>query len=211
MRVVQEHAMKVVQEHAQAVFAALATAIVALALALGACQDKNQAAPVCGGDTGAPAIDADVMAYLSAARARHHEANVREDDGDVAGAIAALEKLVAMKPPHPETRIVEIEEVLADAYARMAELRLRGKDLDAASRDLEAGLKHAEDPTYFRGHLLEVQGLVEEERAKALDAAGKKDDAKAARAHAIQLFNQVVDIQSKVIERSLQSGDGGTK
>jgi hypothetical protein len=120
-----------------------------------------------------------------------------------------MQKLVAMKTPHAGATVVEIEEVLADAYARLAELRLKVKDVDGASRDANAGLRHASEPTYFRGHLLEALGIAEEERAKQLDAAGKTEEGRQARARAIQLFHDVVGIQSSVIERSL--GDGGGK
>src|SRR5438445_694494 len=83
-----------------------ATAFLAIARVLGACQGK-QAQPVCAGaDAAATPIDNEVMAYLSAARARHHEANIREDEGDLVAAVVALEKLVAMKTPHPGTRVV---------------------------------------------------------------------------------------------------------
>ena len=193
--------------------AAIASLVLAIALviaaATGACRPSgNDGAGIHGEDAGTP-IDIDVMAFLSAARACHHEANVREDSGDLSGAIDALQKLVTMKTPHPGTPIAEVEEVLADAYARLAELRIRAKDLDAAGKDVDAGLAHAKDPTYFRGHLLEVKGVVEEERAKVLDAAGKKDEAKEARARAIKLFDEVVGIQMKVIDKTL--GDGGAK
>lgn len=193
-----------------AAFASLVLAIsIVIAAATGACRPSgSDAAGVHGEDAGTP-IDIDVMAFLSAARARHHEANVREDSGDLPGAIDALQKLVTMKTPRPGTSIAEVEEVLADAYARLAELRIRAKDLDLAAKDVDAGLAHAKDPTYFRGHLLEVKGVVEEERAKVLDAAGKKDEAKEARARAIKLFDEVVGIQMKVIDKTL--GDGGAK
>src|SRR5690242_20352007 len=76
-----------------------------------------------GADTnnGAPAIDTEVMAYLSMARALHHEANLKEDANDIGGAVNAMERLVAARRPHPEAKTPEVEEVLADAYARLAE------------------------------------------------------------------------------------------
>ena len=50
------------------------------------------------------------------------------------GAIDALDRLVAMPAPHA----VEVDEVLADARARLAELRLERGDLDGAERDVQA-------------------------------------------------------------------------
>src|SRR5688572_9839702 len=71
-----------------------------------------------------PAVDTELMAFLSEARALHHEANLREDLGDAEGAIAAMNRLVAAQRPHDKAS-PEVEEVLADSYARLAELRLR--------------------------------------------------------------------------------------
>ena len=197
---------------AMAFAALLATLAPFASFAFTACskaQDAGTASTCVAGDAAATPIDTDVMAFLSAARARHHEANLKEDAGDLPGALDAIQKLVAMKTPHPGAIVVEVEEVLADAHARLAELRLKTKDIDGAARDATKGLAHAAGPTYFRGHLLEVLGIAEEERAKELDLAGKADDAKQARARAIQLFHEVVGIQSQVIERSL--GDGGSQ
>ncbi len=177
-------------------------------IALVACRGSSSGECV-STEPGATAIDTETMAFLSAARARHHEADTKESTNDVAGAVTALEQLVAMPRPHAGTRVSEIEEVLADTDARIAELRIRVPDLDGALKAVTDGLTHATDATYFRGHLLEVEGIVEEERAKALDAQGKADDARAARARAVDLFHQSVDIQEKVIDRSLGGVDGG--
>jgi hypothetical protein len=182
-----------------ALFGALALFV---AVAIGACRANSGA--IAGDDAGTP-IDTDVMAFLSAARALHHQANVEEDANDIPGAIDSMQRLVTL--PQPRTA-PEIEEVLADAYARLAELRIKNKEIDQAGTDVESGLAHAKEPTYFRGHLLEVEGMVEEERAKLLEAAGKKDEAKASRTKAIKLFDEVVQIQMKVIDKL---GDGGKK
>jgi hypothetical protein len=145
------------------------------------------------------------MAFLSAARALHHEADVKDRAGDVAGAIASLERLVTMSAPHA----TEVDEVLADAYARLAEMRLETKDWAAADRDVSAGLEHARAPTYFRGHLFEVSGLVEEARAAALADAGKSDEATRLRARAVDAFEHAAEVQEQVIARAL--GDGGAR
>lgn len=177
----------------------------AIAIAVG-CSQKG------GGESdqaGAPPIDTDIMAFLSEARALHHQANLKEDAGDVAGAIASMERLVTAKRPHPERKAPEVEEVLADAYARLAELELKRGGLEAASKAIDSGLTHAPDATYFRGHLVEVQGLVMEATAEGLADAGKKEEAARARERAIQLLEEVVKIQDQVIQRSLASRDGG--
>jgi hypothetical protein len=147
------------------------------------------------------------MAFLSEARALHHEANVKEETNDTAGAIAAMEKLVRASRPHPGARVPEIDEVLADAYARLAELELRAHDVDAASKAIRDGMQHAPEATYFRGHLLEVDGVTEETRASILADAGKADEAAKARARALASLQEAVDVQEQVIGRAL--GDAG--
>ena len=162
----------------------------------------------------AVAVDAPVMAFLSLARAMHHEANLKEED-DIPGAIAALDRLLAAKRPHPTDRIPEIEEVLADTSARIAELYVRQGDTKRANEQVKEGLTHAQAPSYFRGHLLEVGGISEETRAAALRDAGKADEAKGAKAHALELLHQAVAVQEQVVSESLgtvtTTRDGGAK
>jgi len=164
-----------------------------------------------GADDGTP-VDTEIMAFLSEARALHHEANMKEESGDLAGAVGAMDRLVGARRPHPERKGTsappEVEEVLADAYARLAELRLKRSELDLAAAAVKSGLEHVAEATYFRGHLVEVQGLVEEARAAQLADAGNAAEAAKAREHAIQLLEEVVKIQDQVIQRSLGK-DGG--
>src|SRR5262249_36893334 len=94
-----------------------------------------------------------------------------------------------------------------DAYARLAELHLRARDVDSAANAVREGMTHAPDPTYFRGHLLEVAGIAEETRASILADAGKSDEAAKARARALASLQQAVDGQEQVIARAL--GDAG--
>ncbi len=153
--------------------AALAIAILSVALAACAQEratDRQNPSRGAGPSNEEVAIDTEVMAYLSMARAAHHEANVKEAD-DVAGAVAALERLTRASRPHPGKVVPEIDEVLADTYARLAELYARQGDLVKAGALVDQGLLHAETPTYFRGHLLEVGGIVEEARAAGLAPA----------------------------------------
>ena len=182
-------------------------ALTALMLALVV---RFAATPACsrpdGADDGTQVVDTEIMAFLSEARALHHEANLREEGGDIPGAIGAIERLVAAKRPHPDRKGPEIEEVLADAYARLAELRLKSGKLDPAAIAVKSGLEHVAEATYFRGHLLEVQGLVEEARAAQLADAGNAAEAARARERAIQLLEEVVKIQEQVIQRSLSDG-----
>ena len=189
---------------------------VAIACALAACAKRDSAAsaPRVQLEDGGTAVDLDLMAFLSEARALHHEANVREDAGDLPGAIAAMQKLVHASRPHPGEPIPEVEEVLADAFARLAELAMRDHDLDRATAAVHEGMAHAEGVTYFRGHLLEVAGIVEETRASVLADAGKTDEAVKARARALASLEEAVDVQEKVIGHALSDagpGEGGSK
>jgi hypothetical protein len=167
------------------------------------CEKGDARRPGCPEIASGPPIDEPVMAFLSAARALHHEADIAEQSGDVAGAIARLENLVALPP----ARAVEVDEVLADARARLAELRLHQGDVAGAEREVRAGLERVAGPTYFRGHLLEVEGIVEEARAAALSDAGKASEAAAAKARALAHLEEAVRVQEEVISRAL--GDGG--
>ncbi|MBN9167208.1 MAG: hypothetical protein BGO98_45875 [Myxococcales bacterium 68-20] len=154
-------------------------------------------------------VDMELMAFLSEARALHHQANLKEESNDLPGATAAMQRLVSARRPHAGKTTPEVEEVLADAYARLAELQLRQGALEAAAEAVKNGLAHAPEPTYFRGHLIEIEGLVEEARAAGLADAGKPEEAALAREKAIQLLEQVVRIQDQVIQRSLAARDAG--
>ena len=188
----------------------LLVALTALLLALGL---GFAATPGCSrhdgsADDGTAAVDTEIMAFLSEARALHHQANLAEEGSDLAGAIRAMDRLVTARRPHPERKTPEVEEVLADAYARLAELRLKKGELDSAAVAVKSGLEQVAEATYFRGHLIEVQGLIEEAWAAQLADAGRAEEAKQARERAIQLLEEVVKIQDQVIQRSLAK-DGG--
>jgi tetratricopeptide (TPR) repeat protein len=195
---------------------ALAAVAVALALAGGMGCAKKDASPATTPAATAPAdaaagmvVDLEVMAFLSEARALHHEANIKEDEGDLPSAVTVITRLVRATRPHAGQTVPEVEEVLADAWARLAELHLKQKNLDAAAAAVSEGLAHAPEPTYFRGHLLEVEGIVLEARATDFADAGKKDEAQRARARAIELLQEAVKVQEQVIGRAL--GDGGPR
>lgn len=174
----------------------------ALTNGVAACTEKTK--NPCNEET---VVDTEVMAFLSKARAHHHEATVQEESGKPEDAINTLSRLVSERRPHEGSRVPEVEEVLADTYARMAELELTRGTLDAAKTATAQGLTHAADPSYFRGHLLEVQGLVEEARSKKFQAAGNLEGAVKARESAIKLLEEAISIQDHVIAKRL--GDGG--
>lgn len=141
-------------------------------------------------------VDADLMAFLSKARAAHHSADLAESKGELELAIKHVEAIP--KGPVPVAG-PEVVEVLADSYARIADLKSRVGLFDQASRDVERGLGHATEVTHFRGHLFEVRGLVEERRMKDLEGKGDQAGAEKARKAALDAFEQAIQIQDQVI------------
>lgn len=154
-----------------------------------------------------PVVDPVLLAFLSKARSVHHKADVAEASGDPKEAIASLASLTDGPIPGGAQPLAEVSEVLADTYARLGDLRSASGEFDAALRDVDAGLSHAKGTTYFRGHLFEVRGLVEERRSKALAEKGDSPAAASARKAAIDAFDQAVRIQDEVISSAL--GDAG--
>jgi tetratricopeptide (TPR) repeat protein len=177
----------------------VARALFLATLALGAC-NKAPPDPCADGDAGEPVGPA-LLAFLSRSRSAHHRADAREEHQEWSGAETELEAIVeGPKPACPSA--AEVREVLADTYARLADLRSRHADFAAALADVERGLALVPDTSYFRGHLFEVRGLVEERNAKALAARGDAQGAAAAQERALTAFQEAMRIQSEVIERA---------
>jgi len=153
---------------------------------------------------GSAVVDPTLLAFLSKARAAHHRADLAEDGGDLQLAVDALE--VVVKPPHPTAP--EAIEVVADTRARLADLKSELGLHEQALRDVDAGLALAATPTHFRGHLLEMKGVVLERRYRALDAMGETTAAAALKAQALDAFKAAIDVQDKVIDEAL-AHDGG--
>jgi tetratricopeptide (TPR) repeat protein len=145
-------------------------------------------------------VDPALLAFLSRARAAHHRADDPEQRGDLKGAIRELEALVA--GPTLRGNAPEAREVLADTHARLADLRSRDGDFDRASSDIERGLALVPELSYFRGHLLEVRGLSEERRSKVLTSNGDTAGDERAKSRALAAFQEAMEIQAAVIERS---------
>ena len=159
-------------------------------------------------DVGSP-VDPMLLAFLSRARAAHHVADNQEAVDDLAAAIVPLANLVSGPLPHATAAQLapEVREVLADTRARLADLRSRLGAFEPALADIRAGLESARDANYFRGHLLETEGLVEERHARALDATDKTAAA-ATRRRAIDLLEQAMAVQSRVIQSGPRPVDG---
>jgi len=153
------------------------------------------------------AVDDVLLAYLSNARSFHHEADMAEDGGDPQKAVAALERLLAKPEPR---KAPEIDEVVADTHARVAELKSRLGQFDAAAKHVDDGLLRATSTSYFRGHLFEVRGLIEERRAKDLAAKGDTAGAAAAKERAMKAYEEAIAVQDEVIKKGTAANrDGG--
>ena len=146
-------------------------------------------------------VNTELLAYLSQARAAHHAADLQEDNGDLNEAIASLRALTPASQQAPSTP--ETDEILADTYARLGDLESRMENFETADGDVDAGLRLTPAPTYFRGHLLETRGLIEQRRFKSLDRRGDARGAQLARQRAIAAFEASMRVQQAVIRRSI--------
>ena len=169
--------------------------------ALAACSRAEPSALRCTPEDAGTPVDPLLLAFLSRARSAHHLADDHEATGDLNAALQPLAQLVSGPLPRAggSELAPEVREVLADTRARLADLRNRLGAFDPALGDVQAGLEQAHEPNYFRGHLLETEGLVEERRAKALEASNPSGAA-AARQRAIALLEQAMAVQSGVID-----------
>jgi tetratricopeptide (TPR) repeat protein len=107
--------------------------------------------------------------------------------------------------PLPATGAViptEAREVLADTRARIAELLSRSKQFEAAVRHVDLALELVPESNYYRGHLFETRGVIEQRRADALKAEGNIVAADAAKAAALTAFETAMQIQAEVIRQT---------
>lgn len=192
---------------------ALALAVIATGGAEIGCAERtseNAAAPAssCACEPmGAPVVDPTLLAFLSKARAAHHEADLAEAGEDRPRAIRFLSQLALGPRPGGATPSPEVAEVIADTRARLADLRSATGAFDEASRDVEEGLGFARELTHFRGRLFEMRGVVEERRSKALAAGGDAAGSAKARQEALAAFEKAIEIQDDVIARALLQKD----
>jgi hypothetical protein len=200
---------------------AFAMALAASSLGIAACANKQADTETLGSTVASPAkgsavpggvacacagevvVDPALLAFLSKARAAHHQADLAEDDKDTPRALAALAKITAGPLPGGTPVAAEVAEVIADARARLADLESAAGDADSALREIEAGLAYAVTPTHFRGHLFEVKGIVLERRHATLKEKGDVKGAERVKGEAIAAFNEAIEIQNKVIEGAL--------
>jgi tetratricopeptide (TPR) repeat protein len=176
------------------------------ALSLGGCA-KRERSDDCGPSE--RVVDPVLLAFLSQARSAHHLADEHEAKDDVAAALRALQTLT--KAPKPAGGAPEVDEVLADTHARIADLMSRSGRFDQAEEEIDAGLDSARAPTYFRGHLFEVRGQVEERRVKALRGTGRGHEADQARDRSLAAYEEAMKIQAEVIRAAAPVGSSSPK
>jgi hypothetical protein len=168
-------------------------------LTLGACASQER--DDCGSSE--RVVDPVLLAFLSKARSAHHVADQKEAKGDMAGALRPLQELTrAPAPAAPE-----VAEVLADTQARIADLLSRAGRFDQAEAAVAEGLKSAREPSYFRGHLFEVRGLLEERREKALRGS-RGPEADQARDRSLAAYEEAMKIQAEVIQKAAPAHSG---
>jgi hypothetical protein len=175
-------------------------------LAFSACAKKER-----GDDCGSSehVVDPVLLAFLSQARSAHHVADEQEAKGDTAAALRALEALT--QSARPPGSAPEVDEVLADTQARIADLLSRAGRFDPADQAIERGLESARAPSYFRGHLFEVRGLIEERREKALRATSRGQEADKARERSLAAYEEAMKIQAEVIQKAAPAGSATPK
>jgi hypothetical protein len=152
----------------------------------------------CRGDDPSKSDEA-MLLMLSEARALQRSADLKLIDGDVDGAIASVREVLQIRfpPGAPET-----EDVVLDAYARLARLSLsRGGQQaeDQALAELDAARRVATRDSFFRAHLENIAADVYAARAKRLtDPAAQKE----ARRQEAQALERVIDIDRR-LQRAL--------
>jgi hypothetical protein len=153
-------------------------------------------------DAGTP-VDPTLLAFLSRARAAHHLADSHEQAKDMKAAVEVLELLLRGPVPGGDKPGPEAREVLADTRARVANLQSELGNFEAAMEHVDVGLKLVPTDSYFRGHLYEVRGLVEERRSHQLREAGKIGDSDDAKQRALAAFEEAMKIQERVIQQAV--------
>lgn len=149
-------------------------------------------------------IDEHLMAALGQARALHHLADVQLAEGDTAEALAALERVVAIEFPEGAP---ERDDVVVDAYGRMAKIQLGAGRLDDAMATVEKGLREGrERETFYVAALHMVVGEIHEGRAAAAREANDTATARSAAREAIEAYERSIAVNQKVLDRLLAEG-----
>lgn len=149
-------------------------------------------------------IDEHLMAALGQARALHHVADVQLAEGDTAGALEALERVVQIEFPEGAP---ERDDVVVDAYGRMAKIQLGGGHIDEAMAIVEKGLREGrERDTFYVAALHMIVGEIHEARAAAAREANDTATARSAAREAIEAYERSIAVNQRVLDRLLAEG-----
>lgn len=150
-----------------------------------------------------PSLDEATMALISAARGLHHEADVLESSGDIAGAQRAVQRVLALRAP---TAVREIDDVRSDAFGRVAELALRANDPQTALDRVDEGLREARRDSVLKARLLLVRGRALRALGEQAQSRGDATTAAARRREAIDALEQSIHMNERVLEAALDGG-----
>ncbi len=183
--------------------AKLCLAAVLLQLTLGCSRSQRD----CSASESQPIVEPGLLSFLSRARAAHHLADNQERTHPEQALATLRAVLNGPKPGTPSGLTPEVREVLADTAARVADMESSLGRFNEATRTVHEALGWVPDVSYFRGHLFEVMGLIEERLARTLDQQQKPSEAQIARSRAMAAFEQSMEIQAEVIRTA--SADAG--
>lgn len=149
-------------------------------------------------------IDEHLMAALGQARALHHLADVQLAEGDATQAIAALERVAAIDFPEGAP---ERDDVVVDAYGRIAKVQLGAGHVDEAMSAVEKGLREGrERDTFYVAALHMIVGEIHEARAATAREASDDATARAEAREAIEAYERSIAVNQKVLDRLLAEG-----
>ena len=183
--------------------------VLSLLLAIIVAFGCNRPDRACSAGESTPPVDPALLAFLSRARAAHHAADAQEEQHAEQALIILRAIVDGPLPGRADARPAEVREVLADTGARIADLESQAQKYDAAVQSVNRALVWVPETNYFRGHLYEVLGLVEERRAHLLAQSGDVAGAEQAKNRALAAFEQSMGIQAEVIRTF--SVDAGKK
>jgi hypothetical protein len=161
-------------------------------------------------------LSEEVMLYLAEAKNLHRIADVYLGDANLADAIIAVTKILAIPIPADAP---EAEDARMDARARLAKLQVLAGKLDDATQVVAQGIAEATRPSFFVANLHTVKGEVLEARAALVDPSsdppgGDLEQFRAYKRSAIEAYtesNQMLEaLQKRLHDRAPANGAEAT-
>jgi hypothetical protein len=148
-------------------------------------------------------VGEDVMLALAMAKNLHHKAQVMVAEGDVAGGIVQVRKILSLQFP---AQAVEAEDVRIDARALLGKLLARTGQEQEAMTVVTEGLAAVTRKTFFVANLYTVKGELLQQQAEKLEATAPSEKAKITelRRQAIAAFDESIGINDG-LQRQLQA------